>query len=232
MLRKGKDGSVGLSAPAKLEPVVTLGKASSKPSAQQQWDRPSQALVDRRNRFPTASPSSSPPPPDGDKDEGKKQAGSSMYDKKNSAGPVRPPTSSKVKVAGRADVDGPPRGGGGGRTAGPETEKTSNKGERSVDADGKAAATAAAATAPTHFIPKVGPWRERFCFCGGNGSSTQLLPRVRRLNGARVFLCLALRARKDDAYHHAGQKERRGRRGLCAVRSFCVRRSTCRVTSR
>ncbi|CAN0022222.1 unnamed protein product, partial [Ectocarpus sp. 4 AP-2014] len=156
MLRKGKDPSVGLSAPAKLEPVVTpAGKSSSKTLTQRQLGRPGQALVDRRNSSPKASPRPSPPPPPGGgKDKGKKQAGSSMSDKRKSTGPAGPPKSSKGQVAGRANVGEPPRGGEGGHTAVPEADKTSNKAERSVDNDGK---TAAAATAPTHFIPKFAP---------------------------------------------------------------------------
>lgn len=153
MLRQGKDPSVGLSAPGKLEPVVTpAGKSSSRTLTQQQLDRAGQALVDRRN----SSPKTSPPPAGGGKDKGKKQAGSSMREKRKSAGPAGPPTSSQGKVAGRAEVGEPPRGGGGGHSAVPEADKTSSKGERSVDNHGKTAAAAAAATAPTHFIPKVG----------------------------------------------------------------------------
>ncbi|CAM9839223.1 unnamed protein product [Ectocarpus sp. 6 AP-2014] len=156
MQRKDKEPSVGLSAPGKLEPAVTpAGKSSSRTLTQQQLDRAGQALVDRRN----GSPKTSPPPGGGGKDKGKKQAGSSMREKRKSAGPAGPPTSSKGQVAGRANAGEPPRGGGGGDKAVPEADKTSSKGERSVDNGGKtaAAAAAAAATAPTHFVPKFAP---------------------------------------------------------------------------
>ncbi|CAN0075642.1 unnamed protein product, partial [Ectocarpus fasciculatus] len=157
MLRKGTSPSAGLSAPAKLEPAVTPGKSPSKTSTQQQRrDRPGQALVDRRDSSPKAlsSPSSPPPPPGGDKDKGKKQVGSNFHGKRKSAGSAGTPTSSKGQVAGRTDADEPLRGGGGGRTVVPEADETSSKGERSVDTDGK---PTAAATAPTHFIPKFAP---------------------------------------------------------------------------